>query len=416
MHRKALACMRDGRLARVTILNVSHRVTRILAAAFAAMLLAACGQRGTSPPALPLAGAGAITAVHTRAVCPHRDDPSRVYCESIARTDLPSQSPSGYAPSDLQSAYNLPSTTDGTGQTITIVDAYDDPNAESDLFVYRNEFGLPVCSTLNGCFKKLNQEGKKKPLPPPDADWSIEISLDLDMVSAGCPNCKITLIEGTANTWRDVGVAENEAVKLGAQIISNSYGGSGRGANPHDWDHPGVMILAAGGDSGYYGHHDQQPADYPTVVAVGGTSLVRGGSSRGWTETVWSGTGSGCTKLKKPSWQTDSGCKYRTANDIAAVADPDTGVAVYDSYQQSGWMQIGGTSVSTPLNAAVFALAGNASKLDAAESFYQPANQQYLYDITSGANGACKPLYLCTGEAGYDGPTGWGTPNGIGAY
>jgi subtilase family serine protease len=390
---------------------------RILAALLGTMLLSACAAGGGVPashpgvPSSPLAPHG-----NARAVCPDKGDPSAVYCLSLLRTGLPSQSPSGYAPSDLQSAYNLPSTTNGSGQTVAIVDAFDDPNAESDLFIYRNEFGLPVCSELNGCFKKLNQKGKKHPLPPPNSDWSIEISLDLDMVSAACPNCNILLIEADKNSWRDVGESVNEAVKLGAPIVSNSYGGMGHGANPHDYNHPGVMILAGGGDSGYYGHHDQQPAGYPTVVAVGGTHLVRGGTGRGWTESVWSGSGSGCSKFSKPSWQTDSGCKYRTANDIAAVGDPNTGVAVYDSYQESGWMQIGGTSVSTPLNAAVFALAGNATQLDAAKSFYQKQNQRYLYDVTSGSNGSCSPAYLCTGEIGYDAPTGWGTPNGIGAY
>jgi subtilase family serine protease len=386
-----------------------------LPAVAATALLAACAGTGEKSPTLPsITGAERLPA-NARAVCPG-NDPRRVYCQSLIRTDVPANSPSGYTPSDLQSAYNLPSGSDGMGQTVAIVDALDDPNAESDLFIYRNEFGLPVCSSLSGCFKKLNQHGRKHPLPPPSYTWSIEISLDLDMVSAACPNCNILLIEANGDTWRDVGASVDEAVKLGAQIVSNSYGGMGHGANRHDYDHAHVMILASGGDSGYYGHHDLQPADYPSVVAVGGTTLTRGGGSRGWTETVWSGTGSGCSTFTKPSWQTDSGCKYRTANDIAAVADPDTGVAVYDSYQQVGWLQIGGTSVGSPLNAAVFALAGNASQLDAAQTFYQTANQKYLYNITSGSNGRCSPAYLCNGEAGYNGPTGWGTPNGIGAY
>jgi subtilase family serine protease len=236
------------------------------------------------------------------------------------------------------------------------------------------------------------------------------------MVSAACPNCDITLIEAKRNTWGDLGKSVDEAVTLGGDIVSNSWGGMGHGAKPSDYDHPGVIILASGGDKGYYGHNDHEPSDLPTVVAVGGTTLMRGSGSRGWTEAVWSGTGSGCSHLPKPSWQTDSGCKHRTANDIAAIGDPQTGVAVYDSYEQSGWMELGGTSVGSPLNAAAFALAGNASQLDAAQSFYQPNNQQYLNDITSGSNGTCSPAYLCTGEVGYDGPTGWGTPNGVGAY
>ena len=384
----------------------------------AAALLSSCGEPARSPSFTPAAGVDQpfVPPPNTRQVCPHRRDPSFAYCEAIVRTGTPSQSPSGYTPSDLQSAYALPSTTSGSGQTVTIVDAYDDPDAEADLFIYRNEFGLPVCSSLNGCFKKLNQKGKKHPYPRPDSDWATEISLDLDMVSAACPNCNITLIEADTNSWNNLGKSVDEAVALGAHIVSNSWGAIGHGAKPADYDHPGTIILASGGDSGYYGHRDQEPADLPTVVAVGGTHLVRGGGSRGWSETVWAGSGSGCSHLPKPSWQTDSGCKHRTANDIAAVGDPQTGVAVYDSYDETGWLQIGGTSVGSPLNAAVFALAGNASQLDAAQSFYQPGNQQYLYDITSGSNGSCSPAYLCTGEIGYDGPTGWGTPNGTGAY
>lgn len=415
-YRDGLPCFCNADVARGTIPSVSLTFARPFAALVVTALLSACAG-GAKSPALPSSAAAALQSpAKARAVCPYKGDRSVVYCESLVRTDVPSETPSGYTPADLQSAYNLPSASDGTGQTVAIVDAFDDPNAESDLFIYRNEFGLPVCSTLNGCFKKLNQKGKKRPLPPANADWSVEISLDLDMLSAACPNCNILLIEAKSNTWHDVGASVDEAVKLGAQIVSNSYGGMGHGANPLDYDHAGVMILASGGDSGYYGHHDQVPADFPTVVAIGGTSLSRGGGSRGWTETVWSDTGSGCSKFAKPSWQTDSGCKHRTANDIAAVADPATGVAVYDSYQQSGWLQIGGTSVGSPLNAAVFALAGNASQLNAAQTFYQAQNQQYLYDVTSGSNGTCSPAYLCTGEPGYDAPTGWGTPNGIGAY
>jgi subtilase family serine protease len=379
--------------------------------------LSACGagnpiQSGTQPGALPYE-----LPANVRAVCPDTRNPRVVRCESYVRTDIHPDTPMGYGPSDLQSAYDLPSGTNGTGQTVAIVDAFDDPNALSDLIVYRHTFGLPVCTPMNGCFRKVNQKGKAHNYPAPNSNWAIEISLDLDMVSAACPNCNILLVEANTNTWRDMGKAVDEAVALGAVIVSNSYGGSGNGANPSDYDHPGVMLVASGGDSGYYGHHDLEPAGFPTVVAVGGTSLSQGGGgARGWTETVWSGSGSGCSRFTKPSWQTDSGCKHRTANDVAAVGDPDTGVAAYDSYSWSGWFQVGGTSVGSPLNAAVFALAGNASQLDAAQSFYSAANRQYLNDVTRGSNGTCHPRYLCTGMRGYDGPTGWGTPNGIGAY
>jgi subtilase family serine protease len=387
-----------------------------LFAALTAASLAACG--AAVPSGFPSSAqvVGHRLSANVRAVCPDTGDPNLAYCDALARTDVPSTTPSGYGPSDLQSAYNLPSTSDGTGQTVAIVDAYDDPNAEADLFMYRNTFGLRVCSTLNGCFKKVNQKGKRRSYPPGNSDWATEISLDLDMVSAICPNCDILLVEANSNTWPDLGKSEDEAVALGATIISNSWGGISHRAKASDYDHAGVMILASGGDSGYYGDKDQEPAALPSVVAVGGTHLTRSSGTRGWAETVWSRTGSGCSTLPKPSWQTDTGCKYRTANDIAADADPATGVAVYDSYDESGWMQIGGTSVGSPLNASVFALAGNASQLDAAQTFYETQHHQYLNDVTSGSNGNCYPAYLCTGEVGYDGPTGWGTPNGIGAY
>ena len=404
---------------------------RYVATISTAALLSACAPSTATSPGLPLAdnvlrapvassqsASRFVLPGNVRQVCPDTGDALVARCQALLRTDGGSGS-NGYVPSDLQSAYNLPSSTAGTGQTVAVIELLDDPNVEADLFLYRNTFGLPVCSTLNGCFTRVNQRGQTHSYPPPNTDSGIETSVDLDMVSAACPNCNILLVEGDSNTWKSLGASVDEAVTFGAHIVSVSYGGHSKNANPVDYDHPGVVILAAGGDDGYLAHHDQEPADFPTVVAVGGTSLTRGGTSgRGWSEVVWPGTGSGCSTFAKPAWQKDPGCQTRTANDIAAVADPATGVAVYDSYEESGWMQIGGTSVSTPINAAVFALAGNASQLNAAQSLYKKANQRYLYDITSGSNGGCprKYQYLCNGTIGYDGPTGWGTPNGAGAY
>lgn len=386
------------------------------------LLLTACGADVFKSSGFPAAANGSDTtiaskrSVQSREVCPDTHKSGVAHCLALIRTDLPpSQTPYGYTPADLQSAYNLPSSADGAGQTVAIIDAYDDPKAEADLFIYRNYFGLPVCSSLNGCFRKLNQHGKAHPLPKGDSNWSIEISLDIDMVSAACPNCNIMLIEADTSKWHDLERAVDEAVKLGATIVSNSYGGI-NGAHQRYYSHPGVVIVAAGGDNGYYNRFNMEPAGFPTVVAVGGTTLTPSTGTRGWSETVWSGTGSGCPDFKKPSWQTDKACKHRTANDVAAVADPATGVAAYNSYAWSGWFQVGGTSVGSPLNAAIFALAGNASSQDAAETFYESQHQQYLNDVTSGSNGNCYPPYLCNGETGYDAPTGWGTPNGIGAY
>jgi len=407
-----------------------HRTNRCflpgrVAAIAAALGLSSCGVERGSVPAAGFAASQSAQALgsqrfvlppNVKEVCPHTGAPGVAFCQALQRSDVPSGSPSGYVPADLQSAYNLPSSTGGKNQTVAIVDAFDDPAAESDLFMYRNEFGLPVCSTLNGCFSKLNQAGKPRFYPPPNSNWAIEISIDLDMISATCPNCNIMLIEANSSSWHDLGASVNEAVTLGAHVVANSYGASGKGANPADYNHAGVVIVSPSPDGGYDGGMDNEPSDFPTVVSVGGTTLNRGGGSRGWTEAVWPGSGSGCSSFTKPTWQHDAGCKRRTANDIAADANPSTGVAVYDSYKQSGWQQIGGDSIASDIISGVFGLAGNANQFNGAESFYQSGATQYLFDMTTGANGSCSHRYLCTAEVGFDGPSGWGTPDGVGAF
>ena len=342
-----------------------------------------------------------------------------------------SAGPVGYAPADLLSAYNLASaaSTGGIGQTVAVVDAYDDPNAQADLDVYRSQFGLPACDA--GCSSKVNQSGTAAPLPKVDAGWAQEESLDLDMASAICPNCKLLLVEATSASITDLGTAVNKAAAMGASVISNSYGApesSGVTSWNAYYNHPGVAIVASAGDSGY---GVEFPASAPTVTAVGGTTLSLAANARGWTETVWgtsrsSGTGSGCSAYEpKPSWQKDTGCSKRTVADVSAVANPSTGVAVYDSTADSkgnvGWLKFGGTSVAAPLIGAVYAIAGNAaSTSDASLAYAHPSS---LYDVTSGSNGSCgfgrsgaTSKYLCTAGVGYDGPTGLGTPDGTGAF
>ena len=317
--------------------------------------------------------------------------------------------PSGYGPADLASAYNLP-TTGGAGQTIGIVDFGDDPNAESDLAVYRSTYGLPACTTANGCFKKVNQNGVQGSYPRKNRSWSGEISLDVDMASAICPNCHILLVE----TSGDFNVAENTAVSLGANVVSNSYGANLVSGYNSAFDHPGHIITVASGDSGYSAS-PTYPDGYGTIVSVGGTSLNRAsGTTRGWTETAWSGSTSECdTQVTKPTWQTDTGCTGRTETDVSAVADPNTGLAVYVTYGGSGWTVYGGTSASSPILAGVYALAGNEASLTYAQSVYTNASK--LNDVTSGSNGSCGG-YICNAGVGYDGPTGNGTPNGLGAF
>jgi subtilase family serine protease len=329
--------------------------------------------------------------------------------------------PAGYQPGDLQGAYNLPSATAGAGQTVAVVDAYDDPTAEADLAMYRAQFGLPACTTKNGCFRKVNQSGGTR-YPRANSSWAQEISLDLDMVSAICPNCHILLVEASSNSLANLGAAVNEAAALGAKQISNSYGGSesssDTSSNGYDasfFHHPGIAITASSGDNGY---GVEYPAASQYVTAVGGTSLTKASNARGWAETAWSGAGSGCSAFDpKPSWQPDTGCSKRTVADVSAVADPNTGVSVYDSYPSlggSGWMVFGGTSVASPIIASVYALAGNAGSVTYGS--YSYSHPSALNDVTSGSNGSCGGAYLCGAGPGYDGPTGLGTPNGTGAF
>jgi len=285
--------------------------------------------------------------------------------------------------------------------------------------VYRSAYNLPACTTANGCFRKVNQSGVQGSYPKADGSWSQEISLDLDMVSAVCPNCHILLVEGNSNSLGDLGTAENIAA-ANANEISNSYGASETqffmAPDDSPYHHPGVAITVSSGDSGY---GVQYPASSGYVTAVGGTSLSKVSNSRGWSETAWSGAGSGCSAFfAKPGWQPGS-CGMRMVADVSAVADPNTGVAVYDSFSylgQSGWLVFGGTSVASPIIASVYALAGNSASVNYGS--YPYGHTGSLYDVTSGSNGTCllSPNYYCNAVPGYDGPTGLGTPNGAGAF
>ncbi|GAC1581973.1 MAG: peptidase S8 [Candidatus Dormibacteria bacterium] len=303
--------------------------------------------------------------------------------------------------------------TAGAGQTIAIVDAFDDPSAESDLGVYRSQYGLPECTTANGCFKKVNQSGSQGPYPRTDSGWAQEISLDVDMASAVCPNCKILLVEAKSSSFANLSTAVDTAATHGATTISNSYGGSeyaGEVTDQSRYNHPGVAITVSSGDNGY---GVEFPAASVNVTAVGGTTLTRAATARGFTETAWSGAGSGCSAyITRPSWQTDAGCSRRSVADVSAVADPNTGVAVYDTFRAGGWLVFGGTSVAAPVIAGVYALAGNASTITPSFPY---ANASALFDVTSGSNGTCG-TYLCNAGPGFDGPTGLGTPNGVGAF
>ena len=349
-------------------------------------------------------------------------------CMAVVRTTITSlapdaaapnaATPTGLGPSSLQSAYKLPSSTAGSGKTIAIVDAYDDPNAAADLTTYRSYYGLPACTTASGCFKKVSQTGSTTSLPTKDGGWAEEISLDIDMVSAICPNCKILLVEAKSASFANLGAAVNEAAALGATAISNSYGGSDASDSSYGsyYNHPGIAVTASSGDDGYGASY---PASSHYVTAVGGTTLNTSSTTRGWTETAWADAGSGCSSYNtaltgQASFST--GCAKRAEADVSAVADPATGVSVYDSYAYqgySGWLTFGGTSASSPIIASVYGLAGNTASID---NNYPYTHSTGLFDVTSGSNGSCPTSQWCKARAGWDGPTGLGTPNGVSAF
>ncbi|MEE4546012.1 putative Ig domain-containing protein [Streptomyces sp. V4-01] len=413
---------RAVRRATLALVATGALVTGGLVAAAAPSVAAAAPQGSVSAT-----GATGATAGHAQHLCATPGE-GQAACLSLARTDVmhhlgitPNATPSGYGPTDLQSAYALPAAA-GAGATVAIVDAQDDPNAEKDLGTYRTQYGLPSCTTANGCFKKVDQNGGTS-YPTADSGWAGEISLDLDMVSAVCPQCHILLVEATSANMDDLGTAVNRAVTLGAKYVSNSYGGSEDSSDTTSdsqyFNHPGVAITVSSGDEGYGAEY---PAASKYVTAVGGTSLSRASNTRGWSESVWGtsaggeGAGSGCSAYDaKPTWQTDTGCSKRTIADVSAVADPNTGLAVYDSYGASGWQVYGGTSASSPIIASVYALAGTPAA-NTVPASYPYAHTGNLNDVTSGANGSCGSSYLCTAKAGYDGPTGLGTPNGTTAF
>ncbi len=360
------------------------------------------------------------------AVCPGPSGPGTARCHARIVTDDkgkpierdkpdagPNSGPSGLKPADLRAAYNVTAT--GSSNTIiAIVDAYGYTNAETDLATYRSTFGLPACTSANGCFAKYNQAGVKGSYPRQNNGWAQESALDLDMASAMCPNCKIILVEANSASFSDLAAAVRTAAALGAKVISNSYGGGETGSQSYEssYNWPGVAVTVSSGDAGY---GVQFPASSPHVIAVGGTSLKRDTSARGWGETAWAGAGSGCSAVyAKPYWQTDGGCAMRMEADVSAVADPATGVAVYGPGNggKPSWLVFGGTSVAAPLIGGVYG-ANGAGATYGSDPY---SRTSALYDVVSGSNGSCGGTYFCTAKPGYDGPTGLGTPNGVSAF
>lgn len=337
---------------------------------------------------------------------------------------------SGYGPAQIQGAYGLtPPAGVGTGPTVAVVDAYDDPTAASDLVQYRSAWGLPLCADGSvSCI--LTKVGQGTSLPAADSGWALEESLDLDAVTAACPSCRILLVEANSATTADLGTSVNKAAATpGVVAISNSYGGSESASDPTSvatyFTHPGIAITVSAGDSGY---GVEFPAAAPTVTSVGGTHLTINADNTWAGETVWgaapnflqkllgqnpAGTGSGCSKYEAaPAGQpTIAGCSKRIVADVSAVADPATGLAVYDTTGQSGWVEVGGTSLSSPLIAAIYAQGAKPiSSVSGPNLVYATGAAAGLHDVTSGTNGSCSNSKLCTAGSGFDGPTGLGTP------
>lgn len=334
----------------------------------------------------------------------------------------PAATPAGLSPASIVSAYKLPISR-GSGQTVAVVEAFSTPDLAPDLATYRTEYSLPACTTASGCLKIVNQQGKTAPLPRsgvPDG-WDVETMLDVSMVSAACPHCKILVVEAANDGDANLAAAEDTAASLGAEVISNSYGQRENGQAQRyapAYDHRGHTIVVSSGDTGYTAANF--PANLSTVTAVAGTELTSAKNSRGWTEQVWNvwntdtgASGSGCSAyVPKPSWQTDPHCPGRTVADVSAVA---WNIPVYDS-NEGGWLNVGGTSAAAPLIAGVYALAGNATKIAPG---YEYSHSRSLFDIVTGNNitvTSCGGDYLCRAKKGYDAPSGLGTPDGTGAF
>lgn len=372
------------------------------------------------------------STAHQSRLCSIAKKPQLASCNAHVVTDdkgnfLVKQSPAGFSPGQLRSAYNISGHADNH-PAVAIVDAYDDPTIKKDLDVYSKQFGLPIlpdCKTIVAksaapCFAKINQRGKSS-LPKPNGGWAMEIALDVEAVHALCENCSILLVEATSPNMDNLMMAVDAAIKAGANVVSNSYGGpefSDELKFDAHFNHPGIAFTVSSGDSGY---GVQYPAASPYVTAVGGTSLYLGADDKYKNEDAWSGAGSGCSRFEsKPIWQTDIKCGGRTVADISAVADPATGFAVYSSTSpknQKGWFTVGGTSLAAPIIAAVYAVSGNIPRDKNPNSLpYILGSKSNLHDVVGGSNGDCSPAYLCAGKTKYDGPTGLGSPKGAGAF
>ncbi|HJP78538.1 MAG TPA: peptidase S8 [Pseudonocardiaceae bacterium] len=359
---------------------------------------------------------------------------------------LATTTPVGYGATDLEKAYNL---SGGQSGTIAIIDAGAYPNLESDLATYRAQYGLPACTTASGCLKIADLHGGAPLTPGTDflsqyieEQVAVETALDVDMASAACPDCKIVELQlpdldalagSTADQQTtDFGIAVNTAASLGANAVSMSYqypsdAFEETGTPGLDLFHPGMAVLASSGDSGYEGNvHNGWPNNLPWVTSVGGTSLYESADGKSFSQVAWAQAGSGCETdmppaIGQPAAVSNYCGGHRAASDISAVADLNTGVAVYDTYapfsgQPFNWIIVGGTSVSSPFVAGIYARAGNLSQVIGPNTLYMAPASTFT-DVTVGANtppnSGTGPAQLYTAGKGWDGPTGVGTPKGL---
>lgn len=375
------------------------------------------------------------------AVCSHRVGPGVARCHAHLVTDgrgaphalikgnggrlgaAPNApQPTYVLPAQVRAAYSITGT-GNSGTTVAIVDAYGYPNAEADLAHFRAQFGLGPCTTANGCLRIVNQDGGTTITYPSNVGWDIEQAADLDTVSTMCPGCKILLVEASSANLNTLAAAVRTAASMGAHVISNSYGGGEVGSNPFEpaYNQPGIAVTASTGDSGYGA---QFPATSAHVISVGGTTLNMHNLTR-QSETAWSGAGSGCsTVYGEPTWQLPSNanmanntlCTQRMEADVSADADPNTGVILYINIPPyaPGFYVVGGTSISNQIIAGIYG--ERADAVNYASGIY--SHSSALFDIAKGTNAppSCGGTYFCVAGAGYDGPTGLGTPNGDSAF
>jgi subtilase family serine protease len=381
-------------------------------------LPSANSQTGTAPPA---AEAVCPAATATQATCLSWVRANSGHQFKAAAAPRAKSLPAGYSPAQLKTAYGV--TTSGTG-SLAVITAYDNPRLASDLATYDQTFGLPSFPTCTStaqtsCFSKISQTGSSTRLPVANRSWSVEADLDVELGHAMCPSCRLTIVEANSASITNLLTAVDEAVTIGAHVVSMSWG-TGEFSSEISYDshfaNPNVNFVAATGDDGY---GVGWPAASGHVLAAGGTHLVLNSSNTRSTETVWSDTGSGCSLYEpKPAWQKDTGCALRTVGDLSADSDPATGAAIYSGYGPygSGWLVIGGTSLATPVISAFIADAPAVSQSGLLTNLYGAlGNSADLYDVTTGANGHCSTAYLCTAEPGYDAPSGVGAPIGLSA-